>query len=360
MFSLLREKGIEPIVTLSHFETPYCLVTRYGGWRDRRLIQFFLRYAETVFLRYRDTVRYWLLFNEINHCKADSELGMWLAGALRCGEGENRQQLCAQAVHNLFVASAAATCRGREICPEFRIGCMLGYIPYYPATCAPEDVLATFRRETEDFFFADVLVKGAYPYYKLAQYERLGIRLEKEDTDDELLRRGTVDYIGFSYYMSCVYCADEKKLTASGVLRTLENPYLPATKWGWAIDPAGLRISLNRLYDRYNVPLMVVENGFGAADRFGADGIIHDTERIEYLRAHIRSMEQALDDGVRLIGYTPWSCIDLVSASTGEMEKRYGFVYVDRDNAGGGDLHRERKESFFWYQRVVASNGRCV
>ena len=360
VFSCLRKYGIEPVVTLSHFETPYTLVKEYGGFRNRKLVTFFERYAETVFERYKDQVRYWQTFNEINHCKADSELGMWLAGAIKLKEGDNREQICAQAVHNMFLASARAVICGKKINPDFRIGCMIGYIPYYPASCDPKDVMAAMKREEEDYFFADVMVKGEYPYYKKTQYKQAGIILETEPEDADILKEGTADYIGFSYYMSNVYSCrmEDMKVSAGGIIKTMENPYLKATKWGWAIDPLGLRISLNRLYDRYQIPLMIVENGFGAYDKFEQDGMIHDDDRIAYLKAHIQTMKQAvLEDGVDVMGYTPWGCIDLVSASTGEMDKRYGFVYVDKDNSGKGDLHREKKKSFYWYQKVIESNG---
>ena len=360
LFDTCRKYGIEPIVTLSHFETPYTLVKEYGGWKNRRLIEFFARYAETVMSRYRDKVQYWMTFNEINHCKPDSELGMWLAGGIRCDNGERAEKVCAQAVHNMFVASARAVRKGKQLNPDFKIGCMIGYIPYYPLSCDPRDVFATEERGREDYFFSDVMVKGQYPYYKKKQYEKQGLNLEIEETDEEELKAGTVDYIGFSYYMSNVYCADESKLNASsgGIIKTVKNPYLQATKWGWAIDPLGLRISLNRLYERYEVPLMIVENGYGAYDQRKADGTIDDDDRISYFREHIRAMETAInEDGVKLLGFTPWGCIDLVSASTGEMEKRYGFIYVDKDNQGQGTGERSRKKSFYWYQNVIRTNG---
>lgn len=360
VFAALKAYGIEPVVTLSHFETPYTLVKEYGGWKNRKLIGFFERYAETVFERYQDQVRYWLTFNEINHCKPDSDLGMWLAGALRVDKDEPKEQVCAQAVHHMFVAGARAAARGKEINPDFKIGCMIGYIPYYPASCSPNDVMAAIKREEEDYFFADVMVKGEYPYYKKAQYERLGIVLETEPEDAFFLKKGTADYIGFSYYMSNVYSdrMEDIKVSAGGILKTMENPYLKATKWGWAVDPLGLRISLNRLYDRYQIPLMIVENGFGAYDKFEEDGMIHDDDRIAYLKAHIEAMKKAvLEDGVEVMGYTPWGPIDLVSASTGELEKRYGFVYADRDDHGNVDWHREKKKSFYWYRKVIESNG---
>lgn len=360
VFDALLEKGITPIVTLSHFETPYHLVKAYGGWKNRKLIDFFVCYASCVFTRYRHKVKYWMTFNEINHCKPDSAMGMWLAGGVRVENGERAEQVCAQACHNMFVASAAAAAQGRRIQPAFRIGCMIGYIPYYAASCDPQDVLATMQRSDEDYFFMDVMAHGAYPYYRMQDYRKKNVQLEIGAEDAAILREGTVDYIGFSYYMSNVYCADKRKLRVEngGIIKSADNPYLEKTNWGWSIDPMGLRISLKRLYDRYGLPLMIVENGFGAYDVRQADGQFHDDDRIAYFRAHIAAMSEAMnEDGIQLIGYTPWGCIDLVSASTGEMEKRYGFIYVDRDNQGNGDLHRERKASFYWYQRVIQSNG---
>lgn len=360
LFRTCRKYGIEPIVTLSHFETPYYLVKHYGGWKNRKLIGFFEHYTDVVLRRYRDSVKYWMTFNEINHCKPDSDLGMFLAGGLQCEAGENRMQLCAQAVHNMFVASARCVISGRKINPDFKIGCMVGYIPYYPNSCNPADVFATMQREEEDYYFTDVMVKGAYPFYKKKQYEKNGIHLEMDAEDESILKKGVVDYISFSYYMSNVYSADESQLNISsgGILKTMSNPYLKSTMWGWAIDPAGLRISLNRLYDRYGLPLMIVENGLGTYDKIEEDGTIQDDDRIAYYREHILAFKQAVqEDGVELLGYTPWSCIDLVSASTGEMEKRYGFLYVDRNNAGEGTLERSRKKSFYWYQKVIETNG---
>lgn len=360
LFAAMKQRHIEPIVTLSHFETPYTLVKEYGGWKNRKMVEFFVRYAKTVFERYRGLVRYYMTFNEINHCKAEAPLGMWLAGGTRVDAGEKAEQVCAQAVHHMLVASAKVVALGHEMDFSLQIGCMLGYIPYYPATCNPVDILATIQRQQEDYLFSDVLVKGHYPFYVSQKYDRIGVKLVVGPEDEAVLQAGTIDYICFSYYMSNVFSADPEKMKASsgGIIRSAGNPYLKETAWGWAVDPLGLRISLNQLYDRYGLPMMVVENGFGAYDHRGEDGIIHDTDRIAYLRAHVEAMNQAInEDGVELIGYTPWCGVDLVSASTGEMEKRYGFIYVDKDNDGNGDLHRERKESFFWYQKVIKSNG---
>ncbi|GEM_PF-8488 len=363
LFAVCRKYQIEPVITLSHFETPYYLVKHYGGWKNRKLIDFFLTYAETVFTRYKGQVKYWMTFNEINHCKPDSRLGMWLAGALLCEDDDPADSLCALAVHHMFVASARCVMKGHSINPDFMIGCMVGYMPYYAETCNPDDVLATMKREQEDYFFTDVMAKGEYPNYKKRQLEQLGIMSEISKEDEQMLRQGVVDFIGFSYYMSNVFSADDTRLqsAAGGLAKSLPNPFLETTRWGWPIDPTGLRISLNRLYDRYGKPLMIVENGYGAVDQIAEDGNIYDGDRIDFFRAHIKALKAAVtEDEVVLLGYTPWGCIDLVSASTGEMEKRYGFIYVDKNNKGEGTLKRKRKQSFYWYQKVIQSNGEII
>lgn len=359
VFAECRRYGIEPIVTLSHFDLPYHLVKEYGGWRSRKLIDLYGCYTETVFNRYRDSVRYWMTFNEINHAKATSTLGMMLAAGVAFETGEDREQVTAQVCHNMLVASANAVIAGHRINPQFKIGCMIGYIPQYPETPKPEDVWAAYRQMEEEYFYSDVHCFGEYPVRKLREYEQKQIILEAPSEDFEALRQGTVDYIGFSYYMSCVFTADEERLESlsGGIIRSVKNQYLKATAWGWQIDPLGLRLSLNQLYQRYKKPLMIVENGFGAADEF-VDGTVHDVQRMEYFKAHIQSMKDAiLLDGVDCIGFTPWGFIDLISASTGEMSKRYGFIYVDKQDDGSGDLKRYRKDSFYWYQKVIATQG---
>lgn len=359
MFDELLKYGIEPVVTICHFDVPLYLVETYGSWKSRRMIDFYARYCEVIFKRYKDKVKYWMTFNEINML-----LHMPYMGAgIQFKEGENPTQVKYQAAHNELVASALATKIGHEINPNFQIGCMLAAGQYYPYTCNPEDVWASLKADRDNYFFIDVQSRGEYPPYAKKFLQKNGIKIEMEAGDEQLLKEHTVDYIAFSYYSSRATSADPDvaKQTEGNVMKTLKNPHLSASEWGWQIDPLGLRITMNTLYDRYQKPLFIVENGLGAVDQVEADGSIQDDYRIEYLKAHIETMIDAVEeDGVELIGYTPWGCIDLVSASTGEMKKRYGFIYVDKDNDGNGTLKRSKKKSFDWYKKVIESNGECL
>ncbi|MGT2924230.1 glycoside hydrolase family 1 protein [Streptococcus caviae] len=354
VFDELNKYGIEPLVTLSHYEFPIHLVTAYGGWKNRQVIDFFVHYAETVFKRYKDKVKYWLTFNEINI------IGMtgYLSGGLLFEDGQLNLQEMYQAAHHQFVASALATKVGHEINPDFKIGCMLARMQAYPATCNPDDVMEEVRKDHENLFFSDVQVRGKYPSYAKRFFKENGIELAIADGDLEILENYPVDFMSFSYYMSSL--ARKKKAdeeTAGNLILSEPNPYLQASDWGWQIDPVGLRITLNKLYDRYQIPLMVVENGLGALDKVEEDGSVHDQYRIDYLKSHVEQMYEAIEDGVDLMGYTWWGCTDLVSASTSEMSKRYGFVYVDADDKGRGTFNRSRKDSFFYYKELIASNG---
>lgn len=348
--------GIEPLITICHFDVPMHLITEYGSWKNRKMIDFYIKYCEAIFTRYKDKVKYWLTFNEINML-----LHMPFMGAgLLFREGENEMQSKYQAAHHELVASALATKRAHEINPDFMIGCMLAAGNTYANTCAPEDVWTAMESDRENYFFIDVQSRGAYPNYALKMFEREHLDIKMEPEDARILKENTVDFISFSYYSSRLTSADQKVdgKTEANVFATLKNPYLKASEWGWQIDPLGLRITLNSLYDRYQKPLFIVENGLGAVDTVEADGSVHDEYRIEYLREHIKAMKDAVNiDGVELLGYTPWGCIDLVSASTGEMRKRYGFIYVDKDDDGKGTLKRSKKDSFEWYRKVIASNG---
>lgn len=360
LFDALLAKGITPIITLSHFEMPYHLATQYNGWTDRRLINFFVRYATTVMKRYKNKVRYWITFNEINHCKPDTNLGMWLAGGVRVQKGQNPKWVASQAAHNMMVASAWTVIEGRKISADFQFGNMLGFVPNYPKTCNPKDVVATMKREQEDYYFGDVMALGEYPYFRLQYMKQNHIQLQDAPEDYKALKQGTVDFVSHSYYMSAVYADDMSQVesTAGGVVKSADNPYLKKTAWGWAVDPLGLRIVLNKLYDRYHKPLMIVENGLGLYEHMEQGAIIQDHARIDYLRQHIQAMKDAMDiDGVPVLGYTPWGIIDIISASTGEMDKRYGFIYVDLDNEGHGSGKRYKKESFDWYRHVIDTNG---
>ncbi|GFP74471.1 family 1 glycosylhydrolase [Clostridium fungisolvens] len=351
VFDELLKHNIEPVVTISHYETPLALTNNYGGWLDRRVIDFYVRYCETIFNRYKNKVKYWMTFNEINIM---DHMPTFAGGVIK-----NDDQSRAQAVYHQFLASAKVVQLGHEINPDFKIGMMTAYGSTYALTCNPEDELKLMKSDQQRHFFSDVQCRGVYPEYKLKEYERLGVKLEKQDGDDELLKNGTVDYIGFSYYSSSVVSSDKNKTVTDGNMSTsVLNPYLKATDWGWQIDPVGLRLALNRLQERYNLPLFIVENGMGAIDKVEEDGSVHDTYRMEYLARHIEAMKEAVEeDGVNLIGYTPWGCIDLVSAGTGEMRKRYGFIYVEKDDNGDGPLTRSRKDSFYWYKKVIGSNG---
>ena len=351
VFDEMLKYGIEPQVTIVHFDLPLHLATEYDGWYNRKTIDFYMNYVETIFNRYKNKVKYWLTFNEINFCKDYTNLGIT--------EALSRPDKVAQAVHHMLVAAAKTVIRGHEINPEFQIGMMINYSEIYPEDYNPENMWKRITEKRLRTFYTDVQNKGFYPEWKLIEYKNAGIELKMEDGDLETLKAGTVDYIGFSYYSTSVATvkADAKK-TASNLESAVKNPYLKANDWGWQIDPVGLRIVLNELWDRYHKPLWIVENGLGAIDTVEEDGSIHDPYRIDYMKQHIIEMKKAVDeDGVDLMGYMPWGCIDVVSAGTGEMRKRYGFIYVDMDDDGNGDLHRARKDSFYWYQKVCKSNG---
>lgn len=349
--------GIEPLVTIDHFEIPYHLAEKYNGFSDRRVIDYFVRYATTLFKRYNNKVKYWLTFNEINF----GTLPIGNSALLGILGDEDNVQLRFQALHHVFVASALAVQAGHEINENNQIGCMLANLTMYPYSCDPEDVLACRElMEVLNYFCGDVQVKGEYPYYMNKYFKKHNIDIKMEDDDMNIIKNGCVDYYTFSYYMtSCVSTnIKENERTGGNMFGGVKNPNLETSDWGWQIDPVGLRIALNDLYDRYHIPLMIVENGLGAHDTVESDGSINDDYRIDYLRKHVVEMNKAIEDGVELIGYTPWGCIDLISASTGEMSKRYGFIYVDKDDKGNGTLDRSKKKSFYWYKKVIDSNGK--
>ncbi len=366
VFAECRKYGIEPLVTISHYELPWGLSVKYNGWTGREVIDCFVRYATTLFNEYKDEVKYWLTFNEINI--GAQFFGRIMSLGMQGKDGQpmfNPEETPEEAsdrftaLHNQFVASAKAVVIGHEINPEFKIGLMIAGTMAYPFTPNPKDVKETQdRMNMSNWFCGDVQVRGHYPYYAKRYFRDHNITVRTEPGDDEILAKGTVDFYSFSYYMSSCASVDPEALKGSGNMFTgIVNPYLKASDWGWQIDPEGLRIYMNEVYGRYEIPLFIVENGLGANDVRAEDGKFHDDYRINYLRDHIKAMAEAIDDGVELMGYTMWGCTDLVSASTGEMKKRYGFVYVDRDNDGNGDFHRERKESFFWYKKVIETNG---
>lgn len=356
VFDECKKYGIEPLVTLCHFDVPMGLVKKYGSWKSRKMIPLFQKYCETVFVRYKEKVRYWLTFNEINMVL---HLPFVAAGVV-VEERETEEQVKYTAAHNQLVASACAVEAAHRINPDFQVGCMLAAGQTYPYTCNPEDVWAAMQADREGYGLIDIQVRGEYPSYLIKQLQKKHIRIPMEPDDQKILKQNTVDFISISYYASRLTSADKelvKQTTGGNVFATMKNPYLKASEWGWQIDPLGLRITLNSLYDRYQKPIFVVENGLGAEDFPKEDGSIQDDYRIAYMREHIRALRDAIADGIPVMGYTVWGWIDLVSASNGEMKKRYGLVYVDRDDLGNGTGKRSKKASFYWYKNVIERNG---
>lgn len=351
VFEELKKYNIEPLVTIFHYDLPAYLEEELGGWSNRELIGHFERYARVLFKEYNGLVKYWLTFNEIN---SPILLRNYLPNYSNAKVGQALQVL-----HNQFVASARAVRAAHEINPEMMVGSMLAGICSYPLTCNPSDVLATQKRVQDDFYYCcDTMARGEYPYFAQRLWDEYDVKLTTEPQDFVDLKEGKVDMITFSFYSTGCVTVDENAEKAKGNFTSgAKNPYLQYSEWGWSIDGQGLRYFLNELYGRYQLPLMVVENGLGAVDVLEEDGSIHDPYRIAYTKEHVLAMKDAIADGVNLIAYTYWGCIDLVSASTGEMKKRYGFIYVDRNNDGSGTMKRYKKDSFYWYQKLIASNG---
>lgn len=356
LFTEMRRLGIEPLVTLSHYEMPLALVTKYNGWVDRRVIDCFTKFCHVCFVRYKNLVKYWLTFNEVDSIIRHP---FTTAGIIPSRVPADKMlQTCYQALHHQLVASALVVKDCHEVIPGSQVGCMLTKLTTYARTCAPDDELATQAKTLENLFYADVHVWGEYPRLILKMFQRKGIHIEMQPGDAAILKEGCVDFVSCSYYMTMTESVDPNaERTPGNTVLGVKNPYLPTSDWGWQIDPKGLRYSLIELYDRYRKPLMVVENGLGAKDVVEADGSIHDSYRIDYFRQHIAQMREAVDEGVELLAYTSWAPIDLISASTNQMSKRYGFIYVDQDDEGHGTLARSRKDSFYWYQKVIATNG---
>jgi 6-phospho-beta-glucosidase len=367
VFELCKKYSIEPLVTMSHYEFPFALTKKWNGWADRRTIDCFVKYTETIMNEYKNLVKYWLTFNEINIAvlgvgdtlslgmiPKDSELDVSKKQDSTSEEMTTRLT----ALHHQFIASAKTVLEGKKMNPDFKFGCMIAGVANYPYTCNPKDVYAAWHKEQIDnFYCGDVQVRGEYHPLTKQFLKSFDAIIHKEPGDDKILKAGTVDFYSLSYYLSGCASTDPGKNNVSGNMTTgVKNPYLESSEWGWQIDPDGLRYYLDMVYNRYKVPLMVVENGLGAKDEL-VDGKVHDSYRINYLREHIKAIDKAIEDGADVIAYTMWGCIDLVSASTGEMAKRYGFIYVDKDNDGKGTLDRYKKDSFYWYKKVIESNG---
>ena len=358
VFDECLKHGIEPLVTMSHYEPPINLTLNYDGWYSREVIGFFEKYVKTICERYKNKVKYWLTFNEVDSMIRHP----YTTGGLiedRFPE-MNWEQVIFQAMHHQFVASALATKICHEIIPDSKVGCMLTKLTYYPYTCKPEDVLKAQQDMRSTYCYSDTQVFGEYPAYLLSRFKNNGIEIKKEANDDEMMKKYPVDFVSFSYYMSSCSAASTDGLDVTAG-NTIKNPYLPSSDWGWQIDPIGLRISMVDLYDRYRKPLFIVENGLGAKDVVKEDGTIDDQYRIDYFEAHFKAMLDAIEyDGVDCLGYTSWGCIDIISESTKQMSKRYGFIYVDCDDYGNGTYKRIPKKSFYWYKKVIESNGTCL
>lgn len=363
MFDELLKHGIEPVITLSHFEMPFNLAKNYGGWTNRKVIDFFVKYALTVMERYKNKVKYWITFNEINNqSNTSADIFGWTNSGIKPSEYKNPREAMFQSAHNEFVANALIVKEGHKINPNFKIGCMCGWVPIYPYSCNPEDMIQSVIDMHERYYFMDVPVRGHYPAYAKKMWRDENINLQIEDDDEKILAEGKIDFVAISYYMSSAVKADANKDTSNSLdgstKNTVKNPYVKASDWGWQIDPIGLRYSLDTLYERYELPIFIVENGFGAIDILKEDKTCDDDYRIDYLKAHIEEMKKAIVlDGVEVIGYTPWGCIDLVSFTTGELRKRYGFIYVDKNDDGSGTGERYKKKSFDWYKNVIKTNG---
>lgn len=362
VFDECLKYNIQPLVTISHYETPLGLARKYDGWRSEKLIGFYTHYCKTIFERYKNKVKYWLTFNEINsllHAPLSS-------GGILTPLDQLTEQDLYQAVHHEMVASALATKLAHEIIPDVMVGCMILGVTIYPLSPNPDDVIKTMLHDRDTLLFADIHARGKYPRYILQYFEDKGIHIKMGKDDLKILEENTVDFISFSYYSSICDAKDPKgaKETGGNLSHGYVNPYLKASEWGWQIDPQGLRYTLNKLYDRYQLPLFIVENGLGAADELVKDDqggwTVKDDYRIAYLKEHLLEAGKAVQDGVELMGYTSWGCIDIVSASTAQMKKRYGYIYVDRNDDGSGTLKRYKKKSFYWYKEVIATNGECL
>lgn len=354
LFDECHRLGMKVFATILHYNIPVNLITKYSGWKSRETIKYYERYCRTLFTELGNRVDFWLPFNEIN-C---SRFNPWNGCCLIKDQENNYNQSIFQCTHHQFVANALAIKAAREIIPDSKIGGMIARFTSYPATCKPEDVMKTILDENyKNYFYMDVMARGKYPSYTERMFEELEVHIEKEPGDDELLLENTVDFLSYSYYMSMLSSNDpDYEITSGNLISGKKNPYLESSEWGWQIDPIGLRISLNAMYDRYQLPIIIAENGLGAKDVL-EDKKVHDSYRIAYLREHIAQMKEAIHDGVELIGYTMWGIIDIVSCGTIEMSKRYGVIYVDRDDAGNGSNKRYLKDSYEWYRKCIVSNG---
>ena len=348
--------NMEPLITISHFDMPIVLIEKFGGWYNRQLIDLYVKYCDVLFNRYKGKVKYWVTFNEIN---MSVKAGAKTLGILNEGQ-EKYEEMLFQGLHHQFVAAATVTKLAHKIDTNNKIGSMVAYFTTYPYTCKPEDALQMQKDDQmKNQFFLDVLNKGEYPYYSKTYFEQRNIQLKIEDEDLSIIRENTADFVGMSYYNSMISSSDpnQLELTSGNVHSVYKNPYLDSNEWGWQIDPIGLRYTLNLIYDRYKLPIFILENSSGFIDKLEKDDTVHDPYRIDFLRKHIEQLKLAIEDGVEVIGYTMWGPIDMISSGTSEMTKRYGFIYVDQDDYGNGTMKRYKKDSFYWYKHVIETNG---
>lgn len=361
VFDECSKYGIEPLVTLSHYETPLYLSEHYDGWLNHKMIDFYINYVTVVFNRYKNKVKYWLTFNEINSILNSP----FMSGGISTPKEKLTESQLYQAIHHEMVASASAVKIAHEINPDFKVGCMILSMPVYPLSPEPADVMKAMEESHKHEMFTEIHVRGTYPGYMKRYMREHNIEVKFAPGDEEILKH-TVDFISFSYYVSvCATADEEKNIHGEGNLFSgVPNPTLKSSEWGWQIDPQGLRYILNMFWDKYQKPLFIVENGLGARDQLTKDGegnkTVEDDYRIDYMREHLIQVHEAIEDGVEVMGYTSWGCIDLVSASTAELAKRYGMIYVDRNDDGSGTLERYKKKSFYWYKEVIATNGACL
>lgn len=358
LFEGCQKRGIKVFVTILHYNIPVNLVLKYGGWKSRKTVECYVKYARTLFEEFGGVVDYWLPFNEINAGKFNPYNGVCLVE----DEEKDLDGAIFQCLHNQFIANALTVRAAKELLTEPKIGCMIARFTTYPADCRPENVMQMILDDQySNWFYTDVMVRGFYPEYMERYFEQFGIEIESEPGDEQLLRENTVNFVAFSYYMSLVSSVDQGlEKTSGNLVMGYKNPFLKASDWGWQIDPVGLRITLNQVYDRYHLPVFIAENGLGAYDKISDDGKVHDPYRIEYMREHVIQLREAIKDGIDVIGYTPWGIIDLVSCGPMEMSKRYGVIYVDRNDRGEGTNSRIKKDSFDWYQKCISSNGKEV
>lgn len=358
LFTECQKRGIKVFATILHYNIPVHLLTEYGGWKNRKVIDFYVRYATTLFQRLGTLVDYWLPFNEFNAGRFNAYNGVCLIE----DEEENYDTAIFQCLHHQFIANALTIKAAHEILPSAKVGGMIARFTTYPATCRPDDVMQMILDDQySNWFYMDVMVRGEYPAYMERFFEKADIHIDMLPEDKKILKENTIDFTSFSYYFSQVSTTDQGWAKTSGnLIMANKNPYLKSSEWGWQMDPIGLRITLNQVYDRYQLPIFIAENGLGAKDVLETDGSIHDPYRIAYLRDHVIQMKEAMKDGVELIGYTMWGFIDIVSCGSMEMSKRYGVIYVDQDDRGHGSKRRYRKDSFYWYQKCIQSKGEVI